>query len=138
MNSAQSKTVVSNTIGLPCVKTFISGVSIRRHFLVWIQAVLVSIHSNGAELVVDDGSAACVVVISPSTVQSAHASPSRCVGDYLLVQGTTHFIATSEEREDQCADTNNASFVINASRVHLLRDPNLESLWSVEVAKQML
>jgi hypothetical protein len=116
-------------------KSFIRDLqALSRPRKVWVQALLLSIHNGGQQLVVDDGTASLMVEVE-STERRAALWTTLGAGDYLLLQGELASISDRPKHgpeEGQRVEY----LVLRALIVHVLADPNLETLWTLELLKQ--
>jgi RPA family protein len=105
---------------------------------VWIQGVIMGISSvaddSMVQWIIDDGTGVIMILIRLQTNDYPSATTSHsefvsqyAIGDYVLVQGSV-VIGRDEE-------TAQVMRYVEALLVSPVRDPNMESLWSMEVVE---
>lgn len=140
-------------------KTFVYSVENSKiEKVVWVQGVIVNISSspsynsmNSSETVemiyynvsIDDGTDILIVRFSPDII-GVQMPQLRCyvsgnyhsykimeIGDYIAVQG---YLALSSNDESQIRDNSNICIqYVVANTFSILIDPNMETLWQLEV-----
>jgi hypothetical protein len=88
---------------------------------VWVQGVITFLHRESQQLCIDDGTRPLMVIASIEQVSSLK------VGEYVLVQGS---IAKGEDEV-----SGNSMVALEARIVSPIKDPNMETLWFLEVAE---
>ena len=94
---------------------------------VWIQGIITSLVEidDGFQLSIDDGTSV-LMVISPSFVEGV---ADLAEGEYVLVQGS---ISKGEEEASGAA-----MVALEARNISPVKDPNMETLWNLEVMEGM-
>lgn len=93
---------------------------------VWIQGIITSIVAGESyQLNIDDGTNSLMVLTSPELPDIAELR----IGYYVLVQGSV------TKGEDEV--TGLAMVAIEARIISPVRDPNMETLWNLEVIEGM-
>lgn len=94
---------------------------------VWIQGILTSIVAGDSyyQLNLDDGTNSLMVIVPPENV----AVVDLRIGDYVLVQGSI------TKGEDEVSGM--PMVAIEARIISPVADPNMETLWNLEVIEGM-
>lgn len=93
---------------------------------VWIQGIVSSVWPESNQFNLDDGTSS-LLVISSGVDDDVYKMK---IGDYLLVQGSVH------KGEDEL--TGQSMVVVEARIVSPIKDPNMETLWFLEVKDALL
>lgn len=108
-----------------CVSLTSNGLEIfNKHVeFVWVQGVVTNLHAPSCKFTVDDGTTSLMVIALPEHFENLQ------VGKYVLVQGS---IAMGEDE----ASGNNI-VALEARIVSGIADPNMETLWFLEVMESI-
>lgn len=93
---------------------------------VWIQGVVTAVWRENNQFTLDDGTSSLLVITSGLDDDVYKLQ----IGDYVLVQGSVN------KGEDEL--TGQSMVAIEARIVSPIQDPNMETLWFLEVKEAML
>jgi hypothetical protein len=112
---------------LSCLTSTENGLELfgRLVEFVWIQGVVTDIQHAICQLTIDDGTNSIIVIGSSQDSNFCELS----VGEYVLVQGA---VVTGEDES-----TGQSVVLVESRIVSPVRDPNMESIWFMEVISSM-